>query len=31
VVIQGMEILTVIGGLCCVGWINPVGTVDGVL
>jgi hypothetical protein len=28
--IQGVEILTLIGGLCFVGFINPIGVVAGV-
>jgi hypothetical protein len=28
--IQGVEMLTLIGGLCCVGFINPIGVVAGV-
>jgi hypothetical protein len=29
-VIEGVEMLTLIGGLCCVGFINPVGVDAGV-
>jgi hypothetical protein len=28
--IQGVEILTLIGGLCFVGFVNPIGVVAGV-
>jgi hypothetical protein len=28
--IQGVEVLTVIGDLCCVGHMNPTGVVAGV-
>jgi hypothetical protein len=28
--IQGVEMLTLIGGLCCVGFVSPVGVVAGV-
>jgi hypothetical protein len=28
--ILGLEMLPLIGGLCCVGFMNPIGVVDGV-
>jgi hypothetical protein len=28
--IQGVEMLTLMGGLCCIGFVNPIGVAAGV-